>query len=353
MADYRAMFTHPLTILGAGIMAGSDPRRTGLGGIGHGILGLGEHYRTQDLMAQQAEEAERRARMQDLQAERLRQQMGIAEQQQELAARRQTFAEQQAAQEQAAAERQAAARKQFMATLPEAEYLRATAFPDEFAESLYREPKRPSLQQNIEYMMSLPLGSPERAIAEQSLTKPMFQMMSAPPAGHQFVEGPGGETRVERIPGFKTAQEETQIRKINIVQDTLDEFEKAVRDYKPGPIGRGTSTLRNLWQATLTDLGQAVQEGAVTEDEQESLKMRLGNPTDLFSGAKSAEDYAEQIGIVRRTLVNRLRRFGVEEEKGPGQGPRGNIIAEDAEIKDPESGYLLPPRPPGATEGLN
>ena len=57
--DWQAGMAHPLTLLGAGMMAGSDPRRTGLGGIGAGLL------QTESRLAERAELAEEqdRARM--------------------------------------------------------------------------------------------------------------------------------------------------------------------------------------------------------------------------------------------------------------------------------------------------
>lgn len=53
MADYMGMMTHPLTRLGAGMMAGFDPQRQGLGGFGLALAGTGR-----DLIEEQRYEQE-------------------------------------------------------------------------------------------------------------------------------------------------------------------------------------------------------------------------------------------------------------------------------------------------------
>ncbi len=78
MADYSAFFNNPLVMLGAGMMAGADPQREGLGGFGSAILNTGQAMRDQA----QLEEENRRARAAaDLQMEVFRNR--IAQQQQQ------------------------------------------------------------------------------------------------------------------------------------------------------------------------------------------------------------------------------------------------------------------------------
>ncbi len=76
MADFRTMLTDPLTVLGASMMAGSDPNRTGLGGIGEALLGTGQYIHAQDQAAieqqRYAEEQARARQMADLQMQLIR-----------------------------------------------------------------------------------------------------------------------------------------------------------------------------------------------------------------------------------------------------------------------------------------
>lgn len=55
MADrWEQFLTHPATMMGAGIMAGSDPRAEGLGGVGQGIMAASDAVRRQQLAELQA-----------------------------------------------------------------------------------------------------------------------------------------------------------------------------------------------------------------------------------------------------------------------------------------------------------
>lgn len=46
--DWQGAFNHPLTLMGAGMMAGADPNQTGFGGIGRGIMQAGQVMRDQN-----------------------------------------------------------------------------------------------------------------------------------------------------------------------------------------------------------------------------------------------------------------------------------------------------------------
>lgn len=70
--NWEAGMAHPLTLMGAGMMAGSDPRRTGLGGIGAGILQAEQRLAER---AKLVEENERARMLADLQARKLDQKL--------------------------------------------------------------------------------------------------------------------------------------------------------------------------------------------------------------------------------------------------------------------------------------
>lgn len=116
--DWQRALAHPLTMIGAGMMAGSDPRGTGFGGIGQGLMYAGETMRSQE---QLAEENERARMLADLQMQEYQAKLSGME------ARRQREAE-------------------YLGSLPEAQRPLAAVDPGMFArqqaESMFATPQR-------------------------------------------------------------------------------------------------------------------------------------------------------------------------------------------------------------------
>lgn len=306
MADFnwQAAFSHPLTRLGAGMMVGSDPRRTGLGGLGYGLMSAQQGMAEQ---ARFAEESERNRRLADLQAQTLQAKM-------------------------AAQERQRAMTEAFAMTFPEAQRPAVMVNPTAFAQ-----PVTPATPQAPVAVMG-PDNTPiyvtrEQALGMEPFKAPLVQVGATKPAnipGYAIVEDPNQPTgyryeKVEGAPEKGQTPEQREVAKMDKVAlealASLDRLEELVTQYGGEPLpGGGRPSMESAVRRAALTMKNVAEMGALQGREEQMLYELIGDPTEAFASIKGRETYLQKIAEARRFVEDKRRIFGGQDKTMPKVG---------------------------------
>ncbi len=312
MVDYNQFFQNPLTILGAGMMQGADPRGEGLGGLGFGLLNTANIMREQEALGAEQERARQLADLQ-IQTFRAKQaQVERAMQQQE------RFETMPGLDETQRALIQAGYGQDVAKQLTTPEKLSAAA-------RMYNEAggQAGTGMTLFEFMQSP--AAPGTKISVGGVSKPPdipgFATIQDPrePTGYRYVRVGGGPEKAatpekrEAAKMDKTAQEALA---------SLDRLEELVNQYGAEPLpGGGRPSMESAVRRAALTMKNVAEMGALQGREEQMLYELIGDPTEAFSSLKGKESYLQKLKEARKFVEDKRRIFGRQEDTTPPPPP--------------------------------
>ena len=265
MAQPNAIFNNPWMQFGGRLMAASDPRREGLGGLGQAIVGQG---------AALADQQRRQATAQ------LYQQGMLA----------QIRAERAKALE---AQRRRSVNQAFVEGLPPEMQAAANvdpeAFAKEYAQAQYREPKMSTAQRIFQEM------------GGQAGVGKSF------PDWYAQDYKTGGTT--VNVGGVSEPVRKEILAQGNM-EDALNRYEELLNEYGTETIpGEGKSRLRAAYTEVLLQAKEMANLGALTGPDLQLIQDTLSDPTDVTAAVRSTDVYKGQVDELRRKISRSRQRL--------------------------------------------
>lgn len=203
-------------------------------------------------------------------------------------------------------------------------------------------PQPIALQQQVEYAMSLPEGSPERTLAMEKLRgQPLVQIGSAAgpergavpqgmariedpisATGTRLVPEPGAPTQEKAKQAAETARKK-QLAPLNAMQDSINRYKRLLKETGPEIVpGPAKSSLMSAYTDLLMKQKEAANLGALTGPDLELMQGMLSDPTTIGAQIQGPKALEAQIGQAETALSDaRARVEGKEPEVPPPIAP--------------------------------